>query len=312
MQKRFLVGIDWFRSEPVALDALSALPGASVRVVDGERVVDIPGCRPVRSYHPKAFVFRKDWPSTDGLIGCLVGSGNLSRNGLSVGHELDLWSCSVGSSADVIASLSDIHDWFESLWASATPYSAIRNRYRPRFEAHQRTSSRATTDDDAAPEVLERQRGLKGDDLVVIRSFDNLWIDTGSMYSNLGPGVSGNQIDLRRYTRVFFGFPPSDLPKNAAIGGIPVVYGGTVYPDRHLRYGNNEMDKLNLPVPATGTIDYRNKTLLFTRTVGPNGSVRFTMEIGQAGDRSKWRTRSRRAKTAFKFGGGSQREFGVF
>lgn len=312
VEKRFLVGIDWFRSEPLALDALAKLPKASIRVVDGKRVVDLPGCRPVRSYHPKAFIFSRDWPSTGGAAGCLLGSGNLSRNGLSLGHELDLWSCSTGATGDVVSALDDIYTWFEGLWSTSTPYRKIRETYRTKFEAHQRTDARATTDDDSVPEAIVRQRGLKPDDLVILRSFDNLWIDTGSMYSNLGEGRSGNQLELRRYTRVFFGFPARDLPQNSAIGGIAIVLGGTIHPDRHLRYGDNQMDKLDLPVPAGAAIDYRNQAVLFTREVGPLGQVRFKMKLAGNGEGARWRATSKRLSTLFKFAGASTREFGVF
>ena len=90
------------------------------------------------------------------------------------------------------------------------------------------------------------------------------------------------------------------------------MLGGTIHPDRHLRYGDNQMDKLDLPVPAGGSIDYRNQTLLFTREVGPSGQVRFRMQLAGSGDRSRWRAKSRKLKTAFKFAGASSREFGVF
>jgi hypothetical protein len=312
VEKRFLVGIDWCRSEPLALDALAKLPNASVRVPDGRRVVAIPGCRPVRSYHPKAFIFSKKGHLKSGVIGCLVGSGNLSRNGLSFGHELDWWSCTTEASPQLSVALHDTYRWFEELWTKSTPYPKIRDRYRTEFEAHQRTESRATTDDDSVPEIIIRQRGLKPDDLIMLRSFDNLWIDTGSMYSNLGPGRSGNQLELKRYSRVFFGFPARDLVKNSPIGGIAIVLRGTLHTDRHLRYGDNQMDKLDLPVPAGGSIDYRDQTILFTRKIGPSGEVRFTLRIAGSGDRSVWRSRSRKMSTLFKFGGASTREFGVF
>ena len=132
------------------------------------------------------------------------------------------------------------------------------------------------------------------------------------MYSNLGEGRSGNQLELRRYTRVYFGFPARNLPTNSAIGGITIVLGGTIHPDRHLRYGDNQMDKLDLPVPAGASIDYRNQTVLFTREVGPSGQVRFKMKLAGNGERARWRSRSQRLSTLFKFAGASTREFGVF
>ena len=52
--KRFVVGIDWFRSQPTALDRLAAIPGSKVRIYDGRKVVGKVGCIPRTSWHPKA------------------------------------------------------------------------------------------------------------------------------------------------------------------------------------------------------------------------------------------------------------------
>lgn len=45
LTKRFLVGIDWYRSDPTALERLAGVP-ATIRVHDGLRVVDRKGCVP--------------------------------------------------------------------------------------------------------------------------------------------------------------------------------------------------------------------------------------------------------------------------
>ena len=46
LTKRFLVSIDWCRSDPTALERLASLPNSSVCVHDGRRVVDRSGCVP--------------------------------------------------------------------------------------------------------------------------------------------------------------------------------------------------------------------------------------------------------------------------
>src|SRR5688500_10192923 len=46
MNKRWLVGIDWCRSDPPALDRLGALAHSEVKVPDGEAVVTAAGCTP--------------------------------------------------------------------------------------------------------------------------------------------------------------------------------------------------------------------------------------------------------------------------
>lgn len=83
MGKKWLVGIDWCRSDPPALDRLASLQNSEVRTPDGAAVVARAGCTPSQTYHPKLFML------TGGRRTVIVcGSGNLSRNGLSRGCEI--------------------------------------------------------------------------------------------------------------------------------------------------------------------------------------------------------------------------------
>ena len=50
--KRWLVGIDYCRSDPVALAHLAGLPRSRVRIFDGGFVSGRTGCVPRYSYHP--------------------------------------------------------------------------------------------------------------------------------------------------------------------------------------------------------------------------------------------------------------------
>lgn len=84
VSKRWLIGIDWFRSKPQALLALSNLPHSMVRVPSGRDLVDAGDCVPTVPFHPKAMVVRGRRRAT-----VLFGSGNLSRSGLTRGCEVD-------------------------------------------------------------------------------------------------------------------------------------------------------------------------------------------------------------------------------
>src|SRR5207249_2488847 len=53
----------------------------------------------------------------------------------------------------------------------------------------------------------------------------HLWVDIEYVVSNRGPREEGNQIDLQRGTRVFFGFGDGKLPKNRPIGSVTIQYG---------------------------------------------------------------------------------------
>lgn len=315
--KRFLVGIDWCRSQPAALAALHALPRSTVRIVEGRQLVERPGCVPTQTYHPKGFLFRGVRNGNPHSFGLLLGSANLSRNGLTRGCELDYWvsASDTGNPEDsaAIESLLAVASWFNDLWAVSTPLQRVIDEYTENYRLNQVSAAPATTADDIAPLSIRTRRGLSERSLNLLRSLDNFWIDTGSMYSNLGARRPGNQLDLKRFSRVFFGFPAIDLAENSPIGSITIVYRGYEHHDRHLRYGDNHMDKLDLPVPGVNAPrDYRNLTLCFQRSVSSQGLLLFDLEVGTGSERAAWRRRSRAAGGLFKMGGGSSREFGVF
>ena len=53
MKKRWLIGIDWCRSDPPALRMLAELKRSDVRVPDGANLVGRPACAPTVTFHPK-------------------------------------------------------------------------------------------------------------------------------------------------------------------------------------------------------------------------------------------------------------------
>jgi hypothetical protein len=132
------------------------------------------------------------------------------------------------------------------------------------------------------------------------------WIDAGTLSKNFGPGNPGNQLDCKRGTRVFFGFTHKDVPKNHIFGDVVIQVPGYVAQTRSVRFGNNSMDKVNLPVPdgITGPTSYDNKALLFKRS-----GNQYVLTIGTASDRSVWRNRSKVKGLLYKVG---KREFGFF
>jgi hypothetical protein len=82
INKRWLVGIDWCRSDPSALTRLASMPRSNVRVPNGRAVVKTTRCTPREPFHPKLFIFVG--PKASAII---CGSGNLSANGLTGGCE---------------------------------------------------------------------------------------------------------------------------------------------------------------------------------------------------------------------------------
>jgi hypothetical protein len=111
---------------------------------------------------------------------------------------------------------------------------------------------------------------------------------------------------MKRGSRVFFGFWDRSVPKNTVIGDVNIRYNNHASV-RSLRFGNNSMDKLTLPIPgAEGPDSYSNSTVLFTR----EGHNTFRMSIGTPREIAAWRRRSLKNGTLFFLSGG--RAFGLF
>ena len=124
------------------------------------------------------------------------------------------------------------------------------------------------------------------------------------MVENLGVGKPGNQIDMQRGARVFFGFDVANVPLKTLIGSVKINYKG-IASGYSIRFGNNGMDKINLPVlqaPKT----YANQTLLFKRM---RNDI-FNLYIGNPKQVQQWRNKSQQQNTLFYMKSG--REYGSF
>ncbi len=305
---RWLVGIDWCRSDPDALDHLASLRRSTVRVPFGSSVVANAECLPSVPFHTKSYLFRGE-----DALGLATGSANLSRSGLSRGYEHGAFVVvskpRTRAERAAWANLRRAARWFDSLWQRSDRWVDVRVQYRRRHE-HVRTSrSILVTDDDAVGAGAAALRQLSPSDLRVIRASSNLWVEVDYVTPNLGHGRPGNQIDMQAMTRVFFGVPPVVVPRNAALASLVVVYGGAPF-DASLRFGNNSMDKINLPIPgAGGPPDYVGQTLLFTRRGDGRGLV-YDLRLANPGTKREWSRRSRQAQGLFRMRSG--RTWGVF
>ena len=78
--------------------------------------------------HGKAYLV--DQPGDENAEGVLAGSSNLTYSGLARSHELNLGHYDP-------ATVNQVRDWFEEMWAGATDYKAALTRlYGQRFEEH--------------------------------------------------------------------------------------------------------------------------------------------------------------------------------
>lgn len=296
-RKRWLVGIDHCRSDPDALSHLHSLPRSEVRIHDGAFVTGRHGCPPRVSFHPKLYMFY----GRNGMAS-VVGSGNLSHTGLRVGIE-----AGVLVRAQERAALIAVSRWYSGLWSHATPYPHIEDAYGREYRAYDNRRRPTPVEDDVVPEDAGTRGQLTAGQLKQLRVCQHLWIEAGNLHLNRGPGRPGNQLMLKRNMRVYFGFQASELAPDTAIGVVAIAYGAHTRPDCSLRFSNNSMDVLTLPLPgAGGPQKYDQEILLFRRT----GLRRFELSVARSGDAARWRRESDRIGGLFSMSSG--RRWGVF
>lgn len=270
--KRWLVSIDFGFTEPAALEALAKVVQSDVRVPNGLEVVARTNLAPRTTFHAKGYLFRgPTWGSSP--TGLIVGSANLSISALTVGSELMTRQSWFGSLTPAERGTLDVTakpylNWFEDVWASADPllsvlpqYKAARKKARlPRFLPEDRTPlAKSMAADPGAKEV-------HGALEVQLANCKSIWFETGHLYENRGVGKSGNQLDTPRGTRVFFGFNATKVSKNSVLGHVQIQVPGFRSVQRSIRFANNQMDKVNLPLPGSdGPSSYDNRVLIFDR-----------------------------------------------
>lgn len=304
VKKRWITSFDYCRTQPVALKTLLALPNSSVRIHDADFCLKHGGV-PKLPFHPKALLFRgKDRDFA------IAGSGNLSRSGLSKGVEVGLAlavkrvSPNETSSA---ASIRALRKWYRGVWKEATPLKpALLRKYTEIFESVANLSHPTTTEDDLASSEVTAG-GLSSKDLQKLRVCTNFWIEAGKITKNRGPNRPGNQLMMKRLSRVYFGFDPFTVPRNTTLGSVNISFNdGPIHPYT-ISYSDNSMDKLNLPMPGTiGPAAYDEQFLLFTEI---SANV-FKLTIGSEAEKASWLKRSKAIEAGFKLKRG--RGWGVF
>jgi len=304
LEKRWLTSFDYCRTEPVALGALLGMPSSTVRVYDAQFCLTHGGI-PRVPFHPKAYLIRcnqRDY--------ALSGSGNLSRSGLSRGIEAGL-AISVNrlgqEEPTSVTAVQALRDWYSTTWAAATPLNAaLLADYNKIFESADNLKRPTPTEDDVASSDTS-VGAVSSANLQKLRVCRNFWIEAGNITKNRGPLLPGSQLMMKRLSRVFFGFTPTDVPKNSHLGDVVIRFNGGHADNYSLTYSDNKMDKLNLPIPGVnGPASYDGKFLLF-RKVGPRV---FNLVLGTAADRASCLKKSLAIDGAFKMTSG--REWGVF
>lgn len=301
-RKRWVVAFDYLRTQPSAADHLAGLPRSEVRVQDAAAVLLRKGT-PRRPFHPKTFLF-----SGANRTRLFTGSGNISRSGLTRGHEvgilLDHGGRATAASRVVQNAIGSAQTWFDGLWARSERYLPVAADYRRLFDSQPNLRHPTPTEDDSADYRIT-PAGLKPQDLIKLRICQNLWIEVGKVTRNRG-ALPGNQLMMKRMTRVFFGMPALDVPANTTLAVLSVSLAGAPAEDRTLSFSDNTMDKITLPVPDAVVGSYDSKTLHFERL----GGGRFNLNIMTNAQKRAAKAKSAAIGASFVMNGG--REWGVF
>lgn len=301
--KRWIISIDGGITEPKALRFLLGLRKTEVLVPDAEAIL-ARNLKPIHRFHPKTLLLEIGHADLE-PVGILVGSANMTCNGLCFGHEHAM-AVQLRSAAGsgVPAMVLDGVDALDKVIECATP---IDLSFVDRYEAMRpgRPTLPEEFEDKRSEMILQDNAVLPGPKAAALSATAHLWIETTKGWRNRGDD-EGNQIDMQKGTRVFFGFGDVALPKNSPIGSVRILY-ETHSASRNLRFGDNSMDKLDLPIPCEeGPPTYKNQTLLFTRETGTS----FRLTVGTSDDIASWKGKSKAAGALFSMRGG--REYGVF
>jgi len=297
-KKEFIISLDFGLSDPGALEFLGELPESSVYVANPE-VINRPGLRPPKAFHPKLYLF--DAAESTGYV---VGSANLTDSALITNTEV----VAVGIERPNNFAWNDI--WNE-LRTEAVPLTeALLADYRGKWV---RPKRRAIEPDPRPrrPVIMRGEKRVFGDAIAVggilPMAFNHFWVEAGSMSS----GGSHNQLELPRGANRFFGFTHADYGDSHITIGHPILtIRGRRCTDRPLTWhGHNRMERINLPTVAQGGFDYRNTAVLFRRHSGGYEIEVFPWEDDGS---VAWCAASDALNTIFRLGERGERICGLF
>lgn len=304
LQKRWLVSFDFGITDPEALSNLSELPNSEVRVPNALSVLR-QRLRPSVRFHPKLYLFEGESHSL------FSGSANLTPSGLVRNQEqgvFQAWTPPFSrSNARSLRSLVEQKELIDVEYEKSELLTEdLLARYRVARARYRQRTRYVPDDPDFERQIADPLQGLALSKAALLATSQAFWIEVGNVVHNLGVNRPGNQIDLQRGSRVFFGFDARSVVRNTSLGEVPIRYNNEIT-QCHMRFGNNSMDKLTLPIPHNpGPQSYENTTLLFTR----NTNRVFDLTVGNARQKRLWQQQSRVANGLFQMVGG--RQFGVF
>lgn len=280
-KKRWLVSIDFGQTSPEALTHLAGLKNSGVRIADGLVLLEN-NLVPLRSFHPKTYVFTQIKVGIVPDIGIVSGSANLTFSALKTNAEhvwaIRRWGESLDSDKPVLTALKSFDEWWDAAWSSATPYS---EKFIERYKKLYKPEKQQQHDSEELSKVFANTKDTE---------------------------IELHQLDCRRGTRVFFGFSSASAPPNTVLGQVEIAYTGKQPQSRSVKFGDNSMDKVNLPVPGDfGPRSYDGYVLHFER-IAPK---RFRLTMRKPAAAKEWVQKSEAMGISRKLGT-SGRRFGFY
>ena len=150
-RKRWLISIDFGRTEPAALNFLATLPNSEVKIPNGMQVVFRPSFLPVVPFHPKLYAVDDMTDGNSSVFGIFLGSGNLTASGLLTGSESGALLYWVKPSNPQKKRMFAAHEqlaWFEAIWDRADPLANVISDYKKRWK-----KTKAPISEDSAASV---------------------------------------------------------------------------------------------------------------------------------------------------------------
>lgn len=303
MDKRWLTSFDLGVTEPAALEFLSSLPNSEVRIAGAERALSA-HLRPSIHFHTKLYLLAcHDSPDCKAIFST---SANLTENGLYFNAEqatASVWSPPLDRWGRLqLARLRQETEFMDQMFAEAAPLNGdLLDRYRRLWKPN-----RAREVESGIASVVIQPHPVVGlTEAVTLATARSFWVRvTDRVVPNLGDDRPGNQVDLQRGSRAFFLVDIREVLPNTQLGEVSIRFEGEVSV-RGMRFGNNGMDKINLP-PLEYPRTYARQTLLFERL----GEGVFDLTIGTPRQASRWRKLSETQGTLYTMKSG--REYGVF
>ncbi|WP_193597864.1 hypothetical protein [Microbacterium sp. YJN-G] len=285
-RKRFLVSLDFGFTQPKALARLSEISNAEVRIPNGREVLGSAALRPQTAFHAKVYSFGvEQYPYLRALV---VGSANLTASALSTGAEVvttQTWKSYSTAALNDLRRARSVLEWFRDTWKNADALADVLDEYREKRRALPRPPRIREERTKATRRYLAslEDHEISGDLSVQLAAAKALWIDASSVIRNRG-ALPGSQLNTPRGTRVFFGFASEKVPRDTTLGSIDLRIVGHAYHDRTIRFSNNGMDIINLPIPEQNGVEtYQGTFLLFARdSPWSDGRRSYTLTVTDA------------------------------